>query len=547
MPPSALNLLVFREARRLFRGAELKATLIRELADLPVKPSHHRVMAALLSAGALECAVADADNALAQAFGPLTDCLAEVLLHPGLSLDAVSLARSLSEASVPDEVSVSPPEGFAYYALHPLAFAKAMGQIPTAGDSVLVLGIRSIGTTLSAVTAAAARKRGMRAQRITVRPVGHPYNRRVQFSAKQLDLIRRAASSGAVFVVVDEGPGLSGSSFLSVAEALSEAGARRERITLICGHEPDFDSFRATDGPRRARRFHWIAASSPPRRPAGTDLFIGSGEWRRYLIPDELMWPASWTALERLKYLSSSCETRRLFKFLGFGHYGEQVFEREEQVAAAGFGPSPEGESDGFASYDWLGGRPLSANDLSDAILERLAEYCAFRAQAFATNIADLPAVEQMAEHNLCEMGLDLPLALTIEHPAICDGRMQPHEWLLTTHGRVLKTDSGSHGDDHFFPGPADIAWDLAGAIVEWRMNAAQIEFFLDAYRRASGDDAQPRITNFTIAYAVFRSAYSRMAANALQSGGEETRLRSAAAAYDGILEQMGQLAAPQP
>src|SRR6516162_1683103 len=131
MPPSALNLLVFREARRLFRGAELKATLIRELADLPVKPSHDRVMAALLSAGALECAVADADNALTWAFASLTDCLAKALLRPGLSLDAVSLARSLSDAAVPDEVWVSPPEGFAYYALHPLAFAEAMGQIPT--------------------------------------------------------------------------------------------------------------------------------------------------------------------------------------------------------------------------------------------------------------------------------------------------------------------------------------------------------------------------------------------------------------------------------
>src|SRR5215471_5893930 len=547
MPPNALNLLVFREARRLFRGAELKAALIRELADLPVKLSHDRIMTALLSAGVLECGVADADDALARALAPVTDRLAEALLHPGLALDAVSLARSLSEAAVPDEVSVSTPEGFAYYALQPLAFAEALEEIPTPADCVLVVGIRSIGTTLSAVTAAATRKRGLRTQRITVRPVGHPYNRRVQFSAKQLDLIRRAASSGAALVVVDEGPGLSGSSFLSVAESLEEAGAQREKITLICGHEPDFDSFRASEGPRRARRFRWISASSEPRRPRAAGSFVGGGEWRKHLFPDEHMWPASWTALERLKYLSSTGEARRLFKFLGFGHYGEQVFEREEQVAAAGFGPSPQSESDGFASYDWLGGRPLSANDLSEAILERLAGYCAFRARAFATNIADLGAVEQMAEHNLCEMRIDLPLGLTIKRPTICDGRMQPYEWLLTSNGRVLKTDSGSHGDDHFFPGPADIAWDLAGAIVEWRMNAARSEFFLEAYRRASGDDAWDRIANFMIAHAAFRSAYSRMAANALQGSDEEARHRIAAAGYDGVLEQFGQVAVPQP
>src|SRR5215471_2974717 len=104
MPARALNLLVFREARRLLCGAELKATLIRELAELPVNPSHDRIMAGLLSAGSLECAVADADDALAQAFALVTDCLAEALLRPRLSLDGVSLARSLSDPAVPGEV-----------------------------------------------------------------------------------------------------------------------------------------------------------------------------------------------------------------------------------------------------------------------------------------------------------------------------------------------------------------------------------------------------------------------------------------------------------
>jgi hypothetical protein len=537
MPPSALNLLVFRETRRLAPGAELKGTFIPELTDLPVKPLHDRVMAALLSAGALECAVADAAEDLTRAFALVSDRLAEALLHRGSSLDIVALTKCLSDAAVPDEVSVSPPEGFAYYALHPLAFAEALEQIPTPADSVLVVGIRSIGTTLSAVTAAAARKRGMRARRITVRPVGHPYNRRVQFSAKQLDLIRRAASSGAAFVVVDEGPGLSGSSFLSVAEALEQAGARRETITLICGHEPDFDSLRADNGPGRGRRFRWIAASSPPRRPTGADLFVGGGEWRKHLLPDEPMWPACWTSLERLKYLSAGSDANaKLFKFLGFGHYGEEVFEREEQVAAAGFGPHPHRASEGFASCDWLSGRPMSAGDLSEPVLKRLAEYCAFRAQDFATNIADVSAVEQMAEHNLCELGIDLPVALQIERPAVCDGHMQPHEWLLTSDGRMLKTDSGSHGDDHFFPGPTDIAWDLTGAIVEWGMNAPQTEFFLKSYRRASGDDARCRIADFITAYTVFRCAYSLMAANAQPETGEQTRLERAANEYRAAL-----------
>jgi hypothetical protein len=116
---------------------------------------------------------------------------------------------------------------------------------------------------------------------------------------------------------------------------------------------------------------------------------------------------------------------------------------------------------------------------------------------------------------------------------------MQPHEWLLSTEGKLLKTDSGSHGDDHFFPGPTDIAWDLAGAIVEWQMKEEQIAEFLDTYHRASGDDARVRIDDFIRAYAAFRSAYCLMAANAMSGSDEQTRLQRAANGYRAVLAKM--------
>jgi thiamine kinase-like enzyme len=113
---------------------------------------------------------------------------------------------------------------------------------------------------------------------------------------------------------------------------------------------------------------------------------------------------------------------------------------------------------------------------------------------------------------------------------------MQPHEWLLTKDGQLLKTDSGSHGDDHFFPGPTDIAWDLAGAIIEWRMSSQQVKEFLEHYRQASGDDASARIDDFIKAYAVFRAAYCMMAANAMSGSDEHARLERAAADYKSVL-----------
>src|SRR5690348_17117096 len=138
-----------------------------------------------------------------------------------------------------------------------------------------------------------------------------------------------------------------------------------------------------------------------------------------------------------------------------------------------------------------------------------------------------------MADYNLEQMELHFSVALHLERPVIADGRMQPHEWLLSPQGRILKVDSGSHGDDHFFPGPTDIAWDLAGSIVEWQMDAEQADFFLASYRRISGDDARERVKEFVTAYSTFRKAYLLMAANALHGSEEQARLERAAASYE--------------
>lgn len=532
MNPGQVNLLVFREDRRRVSGSGLKSALAGEMESCG-RPG--RLLRTLLRAGELECGVADAAPELSPNWETLTDRLADALLaKENFQLGMCSAFPR--QADVPAYVRISKPEGFAYYGLHPLAYAEVLDRLgplpPTA-----VIGIRSMGTTLSAIVAASARRRCLNASRITVRPEGHPYNRHTGFSPPQFAWVQESLGSGAAFLVVDEGPGLSGSSFLSVAEALVEAGVSAEKITLICGHEPGLQSLCADNARQRASCFRWVAVDNQPRVPDGAQVFIGGGEWRRYLFAQEQEWPASWTSLERLKYLSSEqAGQAQLFKFAGFGHYGDAVIEREREVAAAGFGPWAGSESEGFAVYPWLHGRPMRTGDLSQAVLSRLAAYCAFRAHAFPAGAAHLDSLREMAQHNLDQLGFDLPLTLRLERPVICDGKMLPHEWLLAPDGQMLKTDSGSHGDDHFFPGPTDIAWDLAGAIVEWTMNAAQADFFLENYRRASGDNPVPRIGDFITAYTVFRSSYCLMAANSTQGSDEQLRLERAADCYKAML-----------
>jgi hypothetical protein len=548
MSARGLNLLVFRDGRRQVSGAELRLALLGQFkalseassvdlpVDLPVDLLVDLKTGAVLRAGELECAVADAPGCCALPFAELTDALADALLTGQLSDHFQNIKEAALRAPLPVEMSVSVPEGFAYYDLHPLAYSRALDQLPLPPERVVVIGIRSIGATLSAVTAAGARLRGSHAIRFTVRPGGHPYNRHTEFSAKELQIIQSGISSAAGFLVVDEGPGLSGSSFLSVAEALEKAGVAHGRIVLLCAHEPNAEALCSTNAAHRWRRFRCVPAAGDACPPARVAAFVGGGQWRSRVFKDEPAWPAVWSNMERAKYLAPEGQELRLFKFAGFGHYGDRVLERERQMAAAGFAPMPRRESSGFVSYPWLDGRPMTASDLSYGVIARLAEYCAFRAKALPASSTDLHSLQEMAVHNLCELGFDLPVSLKLECPVIADGHMQPHEWIVTSDGKLLKTDCGSHGDDHFYPGPTDIAWDLAGAIVEWRMNAVQSAELLDAYRHTSGDDPHARITDFIRAYAVFRCAYCKMAANAMQGAQEQARLEQAAADYAALL-----------
>src|SRR5262249_47116184 len=120
------------------------------------------------------------------------------------------------------------------YSLYPEQYIEAAllwaADHAAAGErEVLVAGVRSIGTTLAALVAAVLYAHGFGAHAITLRPTGHPFARRAQLDASQLGSARWG-------VVVDEGPGLSGSSMVSVADALMRAGMARSAISLMPGH-----------------------------------------------------------------------------------------------------------------------------------------------------------------------------------------------------------------------------------------------------------------------------------------------------------------------
>ncbi len=455
--------------------------------------------------------------------GEIVDC--DLLQQPcdGAHVRATAL-RIVETIHVSRILTLPTPEGFAYYAIHPLDFADLVAQIGVGSSSAFVVGIRSIGTTLSAVVAAKLRSCRIAAQRITVRPVGHPYDRQCHFEGWQCDQIRRALGQNAAFLICDEGPGRSGSSFLAVAEALEREGVSRGRIHLLCSHEPDVRTLCARDAKRRWGRYARAASGMTRRLPAKAETYIGGGEWRRHFITAGEPWPAVWPQMERLKFLSR--DGQNMFKFEGHGPCGAQVSARNQELAESGFAGPYLGHEFGFGQHAVLHGQAVRMADLTPDLLTHMAEYCAWRSRQFQvanTDAADLQGITRTNFER--EFGAELHgLCLPVERPAVCDSRMQPGEWLFTG-TRWLKLDAAKHGDDHFFPGPCDVAWDLAGIVVEWELDSAAQESLLSRYLRASGDDASRRLAAYKLAYTTFRMAWSRMAAASAGEADEEVRL----------------------
>jgi hypothetical protein len=512
----AWKLFVFRKSRAAAAARSLIEDLHKEIEALI--NGDHCVLDALVRAGELETAFADIGSPAESTLATITDGLAARACDQPSDLEP--LLGLLDRIQAVGHVLCSHPEGFSYYGLNPLDFAVITTHLqPHLGLHAAVIGIRSVGSTLGAVVAAVLRAGNLTVERITVRPEGEPYKRSMNFRQRQLDWIKGRLQVGAEFLIVDEGPGFSGSTLLSVAQGCEKAGVPRDRITLICSRPID-DRF-THGGWDELKNYRCLVSGYGKRIPAEADRQAGAGVWREMLYADASDWPACWTDLERIKHLS--VEGAALFKFEGLGRFGALARRQAQMLADAAFSPALLGFEDGFARYRFEEARPLNRQDLTWDLLTQMAEYCAFRARNLAAAFATPESLLNMMQVNLkVEFDRDNPFSdLPIAAPVYPDCRMMPYEWILTRDGRILKTDSVGHGEGHQIPGPADIAWDLAGVVVEWNLSHSEKQFFLAQYQRASGDDATFRINPYIASYLVYRAAYCRMGAACMRESGD--------------------------
>ena len=106
------------------------------------------------------------------------------------------------------------------------------------------------------------------------------------------------------------------------------------------------------------------------------------------------------------------------------------------------------------------------------------------------------------------------------------DGRLAAHEWVRTPDGRTLKTDCVDHTHDPTTIGQQSIAWDLAGAVVEWDMDRTRASSFLCA---AGVPIPRDTFNFYRAAYAAFRTGLMQLCSQSeTNSPAEYTRVKRA-------------------
>lgn len=585
-------MLVYGDHAREVRPSEVLAAIRERLRRVEAVPAgiarHMALVALIIEAGELAQGLLDADFAERRQDEPCQRGAAYLALPMALARSVRDSYMSgfmrctpvpgevldtLERLELPERVTIKMPEGYAYYALYPELYLEAARTLRLLPRPPLVVGIRSIGTGLACVVAAAS---GTTAPPLTVRPGGHPFQRTLSIGPGfERELLARARESHVA--IVDEGPGLSGSSFGAVADFLEARGIPEDRLLFFPSHAGELGPV-ASERHRvrwaRARRYTadfdvlFVRPDDPPPPLAawvediigptlGPLVDVGGGAWRQRVFPEERDWPAVHVQQERRKYLVLSERGTFLLKFAGLGTYGERRLARARQLSEASLTPHVEGLRHGFLVQRWLeGARPLPlARGLDRAeLVTRVGAYLGFRARRFPAEPgrgASLAKLLEMARYNSAQalghgfaeaLGVWAPRlgALSREaRPVETDNKPHAWEWLVLPDGRLLKADAVDHHDAHDLIGCQDVAWDVVGAAVELNLDAAEQIILAEYVARASGHAVSvPLMDFYRPCYLAFQLGHHTLAASALEGlvPEEAARLRRAAERYATLL-----------
>ncbi|HYD87417.1 MAG TPA: hypothetical protein VEA80_08075 [Vitreimonas sp.] len=553
-------MLVYGDATEAIDAAAIERairTLPPASASLPRRAALTRL---LVEAGALGQAIldrrfrargADGRSADERAVNALLLELARTLIDPrqdeaGAQTRLGAALRAVQRQCAPLPKRGKLAEGFAHYALYPECYIEAAKALP---PHTYVIGLRSIGLPLGALVAAASRAAAF----TSFRPTGHPFARKLELDPP---LREELAAHPGPFAIVDEGPGLSGSSFACAADFLESCAIEADRIHFLPGHSgapgPQ-SSAEAKSRWRRTPRHHcsfervvlprlsaW-AADVAGEACAIED--VSSGAWRRHSGEESGAWLPIFAQQERRKFILRGDHGAFLLKFNGLGSAGARKTAMAEALAEAGFAPRCHGERYGFLVTDWREAAPWRPN--AEEAVPHLAAYLGFRARHFKADAgASLHALAQMARHNTAQaLGAEsesefdrwdsqLERLDRTRAPIAVDSRLHRWEWLRTAGGEVLKADAVDHHAAHDLIGCQDIAWDIAGATAEFDLADEEQDELCARLRAADVVVSADLLRFLRPCYLAFQLGLWRLAADAALDAVDRIRAQAVSDGY---------------
>jgi hypothetical protein len=303
---------------------------------------------------------------------------------------------------------------------------------------------------------------------------------------------------------------------------------------------------------------HWFSdLVGPPTSPL---VDLSAGRWRAQAPFRQDHRPPAHLQQEARKYLLRTKSGNWLLKFAGLDLRGRSKLAMANALGEAGFVPKALALRHGFIIEPWLERtRRLALDETSkERLIPRLGAYLGFRACHFPALPEAGASVDRLADMLLHNGGQVLDKtahaalqdfcrhtsAAGFSFPRVAtDNRLHAWEWRETEDGRIVKTDALDHAFGHDLIGCQNIAWDVAGASVEFGLTTDQRESLARQVELAAGELLDRRLLDCLLpCYLAFQLGYYTLAAEAVSFDEEEQeRLRHHAETYGRSLRRFAE------
>ncbi|MFP4163296.1 MAG: hypothetical protein ACLFQB_01855 [Chitinispirillaceae bacterium] len=557
-------MLVYSDYKECTETEEMLLHIEQTAEYLSIRADYDTAVELLTECGNLETALTDQFCAKTELINPLICSSRQLTLAAGWIFSrccrnesmerkavqrVMGLVQKLKSFPLPGRISYAVPEGFAFYGLYPECYICSAEKFlrKYSPKEVVCIGLRSIGTTLSAVVASRLQQRGVETVSFTVRPRGHPFDRLVELGGELIGAV--SSDLSRFFLLVDEGPGLSGSSLCGAARLLEQLGVPRRSVLMFPSWIPSGAQLVSqaakrvwSDYEKICTDFEEIKGDIGVFRSYSGCIDISAGRWREVLCGPRHEYPAVNPYHERRKFLvraeNGNCFTKML-KFAGLGKPGRETEVFAKVLGEGGFAPKALDYCEGFLQYEFKQGDVQRFGDADDDFLGRVAEYLVFRKEVLPVKgeAVSFDKMKEMIRINL-EESVGRSFADTFSLKSLIseemyyqdvsnvDGKMLPCKW-VNSQGSWYKFDGTDHHRDQFLPGVQNSAWDAAGFCIEFGLSGNQKKKFLRMYGERMADAfLEKRMPFYFVAYSAFRAGYASMAAHSLGNSPDGIRFR---------------------